>query len=77
MAKNELDAKYLEGLTFSGSKPVKVKKDGADKIDNQKFERSLTADDVLDWKDAGDSVVIISKDGKKYNVIKKKPKAEK
>lgn len=76
MAK-EIDAKFLKGLGFSGSKAVKVKKDGAEKTEHQRFTRDLTADDVLDWKDNGGSVVIVTKDGRKHTVAKKEQKAEK
>jgi hypothetical protein len=41
------------------------------------MERPLTADDVLDWKDYGDTVVIVTTDGQKYKVDKvKKPAAD-
>ena len=67
----KIDKALLEGLTFSGSKAVK----NAGKTEYQKFTRELTPDDVLDFKDTGSAVTIVTKDGKKYSVAKKKAKA--
>lgn len=72
MAEKQIDAKLLEGLTFSTSEGKKIKKDGKDKTQYIPVERPLKPDDVLDWKDLGDySVSIVTKDGQKYRVQKK------
>jgi hypothetical protein len=65
-----IEAMYLEGLTFSGAKAVKVKKDGQEKTENQRFTRPLTAADVLSFTETADGVVIVTKDGQKYRVPK-------
>ncbi len=74
MAEQKIDAKYLEGLKFRGAEIKKVKTDAGDKEKSVPFERDLTADDVLDWKDKGDSVVIVTADGQKHTVARKKGK---
>lgn len=54
-----IDEKYLVGLTFqtsdSSRKPVL---------------RDLTPSDVLSWRDAGESRIIVTADGQKRNVAK-------
>lgn len=67
-----IDAKFLDGLTFSTSEAKKVKKDGQEKTQYIPVERPLRPGDVIDWKDLGDSVTIVTADGKKYSVDKKK-----
>jgi len=66
----EIDKKYLAGLKFRSSKPEKV--DGV--IKHQRFERPLEPGDVLNWRDAGDVVIIATMDGSKYAVPKDKQK---
>ena len=57
---------YLEGLVFRSSK---VKKGETGKT-NVPTERPLVANDVLSWRDNGDTVMIITSDGHKYTVDK-------
>ncbi len=66
----KIKPKYLEGLKFHGAESKVVEKDGRKVQQNVPFERDLTADDVLDWKEKGDFVIIVTKDGRKYNVSK-------
>lgn len=66
-----IDKKYLAGLTFKGSKPAKGEEG---KVEHRRFERALKPDDVLDWKDKGDTVVIVAADGRKHTVEKKAAK---
>ena len=61
----QIDKKYLAGLKFKSSK--KDKESGA----FVPTERALQPADVLDWKDKGDTVVIVTADGKKHTVNKK------
>lgn len=71
----QIDKKLLAGLKFRTSEAVEVK--GEDGRPGKKFipkERTLALDDVLDWKDCGDSVVIVTADGQKYTVSKTKGK---
>lgn len=63
-----IDKKYLAGLKWRSSKPVK---DGEGKVTNQPVERNLQPADVLDWKDQGATVVIVTSDGRKHQVEKK------
>lgn len=77
MAERQIDAKYLKGLKFRTSEAKKVKENGADKTKYIPVERDLTQDDVLDWKDNGDSVTIVTKDGQKYGVSKSPDKDKK
>jgi len=73
-AKKKIDAKFLKGLKFRTSEMRKVKDDGRDKMKGFPVERDLTPEDVLDWKDNGESVSIVTADGQKYNVPKKEEK---
>lgn len=65
-----IDKKHLEGLVFKSSKPKKTETGTV----NVPTERALTPDDVLDWKDSGGSVNIVTADGQKYTVTKKAAK---
>lgn len=66
-----IDKKHLEGLFFKSSKAKKTE-DGTVHIPT---ERPLTPADVLDWKDNGPSVTIITGDGQKH-VVKKAAKGK-
>jgi len=68
MAEQAIDRKFLKGLTFRSSKTVKGE-DGSKKY--QATERALTPSDVLDWLDKGETVVVVTADGRKYEVNKK------
>lgn len=71
----KIDAKYLEGLTFSGAEEKTIKVDGKDKVKNIPFTRAATPEDVLDWKDKGDTIGIVMNDGMKYEIEKGSGKA--
>ncbi len=72
MAEKAIDKSLLEGLTFRTSKEVEVKdEEGKKKKEYQKIVRPLTPEDVLDWKDNGARVTIVTRDGKKHEVEKK------
>ncbi|NPU84381.1 MAG: hypothetical protein HPY65_07815 [Syntrophaceae bacterium] len=64
------DQKWLEGLTYLSSEKKKTVKDGRPVTQNIPTERPLAEADVLDWKDLGDSVVIVAGDGQKHKVSK-------
>lgn len=57
----KIDEKYLKGLKFGYSEKEYVAK-----------ERALEPDDVLDWQDKGDCVVLVTADGQKHTVHKNK-----
>lgn len=65
-----IDEKYLKGLKFSSSEGKKVKGENGDKIKHTPVERDLKPADVLDWKDNGESVTIVTADGRKHVVGK-------
>lgn len=67
-----IDKKLLEGLVFKSSKPKK----GDNGTVNVPTERPLTPADVLDWKDNGAAVVIVTADGQKHTVAKKAASAK-
>lgn len=72
-AKGEpVPAKYLKGLSYNGAKHEEVfdKKLGKKKMVHTPFERPLAPGDVMDWKDNGEVIVIVAKDGKKHEVNK-------
>ncbi len=64
--------KYLKDLVFNGAKHEEVfdKKLGKKKMVHTPFERQLKPGDVMAWRDAGDVVIITTKDGKKHEVKK-------
>lgn len=57
---------YLDGLVFRSSKSKKTE---TGKV-NVPTERPLTPEDVLTWKDNGETVTIITADGQKHTVDK-------
>ena len=63
----QIDKKYLAGLKYRSSTSKKTEEG----LVNFPTERALKADDILDWKDNGASVTIVTADGQKYNVDKK------
>ncbi len=67
-----IPAKYLKDLVYSDAKHEEVfdKKLGRKKPLHTPFERPLKAEDVMSWRDAGDVVVIATKDGQKHEVKK-------
>lgn len=72
----KLDAKWLTGLVFKTS-ALHEEREGGKKDGRviskewRKIDRPLTVSDILDWRDNGDSVVIVAGDGRKYAVAKK------
>lgn len=71
-----IDKKFLEGLTFRGATQEEVEEDGKTVLRSRPFSRDLTQDDVLDWVDNGDHVVMATADGRKYKVPKGGKKAD-
>lgn len=67
-----IDKKYLEGLVLKSSKPKKTDNGTV----HVPVERQLIPADVLDWKDSGKELVIITADGQKYRVAKDAKKAK-
>ena len=83
MAKTQIDKALLDGIMVTGSKPFEVNdgepyKNGDGKMVQKKktvhqaFTRQATPEDVLDWTEKGDSVAIVTRDGEKHSVAKKK-----
>lgn len=69
------DKKWLEGLKFKTSEPREVKgEDGRPGKQHIPKERALRQEDILSWKDNGNSVVLVTADGQKYTVSKAKGK---
>ena len=67
MAAKPIDAKYLKGLVYRSSEPRKTE-EGTRHVPT---ERELAPGDVLDWKDNGATVTIVTGDGQKHVVEKK------
>lgn len=68
-----IDKSYLDGLKFRDSKPKEVTNEGGRKvIAYSSFERGLEVQDILSTKDYGDYYVIVTGDGRKYNIKKNK-----
>lgn len=67
MATKPIDAKYLKGLVYQSSEPRKTE-DGTRHVPTS---RDLEPADVLNWKDNGATVTIVTADGRKHVVDKK------
>lgn len=61
-----IEKKYLAGLKFKSAKATKT----AEGTKNIPTERALQPGDVLDWKDNGATVTMVTADGQKYTVEK-------
>ncbi len=67
----EVEQKHLAGLTYRTSEKKKIKGDDGDVAAKYvASERQLKVADILSQKDNGDSLTIVTKDGKKYTVPK-------
>ncbi len=64
-----INKKYLAGLTFRTNQVI----DGADGRRFIPVERELTQDDVLNWREEGSVLVIITADGRKQRVERNIP----
>ncbi len=72
MAANEFDNRWLKGITFKTAESKKGKDENGRAVTrNTPVERPAEPGDVLAWKDNGDNVGIVMKDGRKYSVAKK------
>lgn len=76
MAKSQIDVKYLVGLKYRSAEEKEVKTDNGPKKKFFPLERPLNPEDVMDWADKGDYVVIVTADGQKYTVSKNPKKDE-
>ena len=73
----EVEQKHLAGLTYRTSEKKKIKGDDGDvAVKYVAFERQLKVSDILSQRDTGDSLTIVTKDGKKYTVPKTPVKGE-
>lgn len=66
----QIDEKYLKGLKFTGAESEIVEVNGKKKTKWTPFKRPMKPQDVLAFKEKGDEVVIVAKDGKKHIVAK-------
>lgn len=72
-----IDEKLLQGLRFRYSEEKIVTENGRKIKKYIPQERDLTVDDILSMKDYGDSLMIVTADGKKYSIQKKNKKGGK
>lgn len=68
----KLDPKYLKGLKYKTSDAKEVEENGRKVKKFVPVERALKIEDVLNWRDAGDVVIIVTADGMKHTVEKEK-----
>lgn len=66
-----VDPKLLKGLKYHWSEGRLVEKDGRTMMEYTPHERDLRPEDILASKDYGDKIVIVTADGKKYELPKK------
>lgn len=59
--------KYLKGIVIQNNKRIE---DSNKHIRHEAVTKPATPDDVLSWKDAGNFITFVTKDGKKYSVPK-------
>lgn len=64
----KIDPKYLKGLKYRFSEPKEIKEEGRTIIRYFPQERALKQEDVINWKDYGDRLVLVTADGKKVTV---------
>jgi len=64
----QIDGKWLKGLLFRTSERKQPKGEAARHVP---VERKLRPSDVLDWRDTGETLVIVTADGRKHIVDKK------
>ena len=70
MAKRNLDPKLLEGLLFDYVEKTESMKDGRKVVQYIPRKRPLTEADILSWRDKGDTVVVVTGNGKKLSLKK-------
>ncbi len=68
--KGKFNSKWLDGLKFHYAEKKMIEKNGRKTLQAIAMERPLKEDDLLAWKDLGDKVVIVTKNGKKYFIKK-------
>jgi hypothetical protein len=67
---SEVEQKNLAGLKFRTSIPKEVDEDGRKKKRHFPIERQLKTSDLLTQRDDGDTFHIVTKDGRKYDILK-------
>jgi len=65
-----IDAKLLKGLRYRTSEGKRVNEDGRNVMKYAPVERPMRQEDVLDWKDNGQTVTMVTADGQKLTVEK-------
>jgi len=66
----KIDPRFLKGIKMTGAEEKIVEKEGKKTRQNIPWERQATEDDVLKYEDLPDSVHIVIKNGRKYDVSK-------
>lgn len=74
MAERQIDPKYLKGLSFRYSERKEVNKDGRKVFEYTPKERPMEASDILSWKEEEREVVMVTADGRKIRVPRKREK---
>jgi hypothetical protein len=66
----KFDPAWLKGLTYSFAEDEVIEKNGRKVHRPIAKKRPLKETDLMSWKDHGETIVIATKDGKKYSVKK-------
>ena len=66
----EFDKKWLEGMKFNDVKKNEAEKNGRKVIQNTAWPRPATVKDVMNFREDGENVVVVLKDGTKHPVKK-------
>jgi hypothetical protein len=82
MAEKKIDPRWLKGLKYHSADTKIVEKNGRKTLQAIPTDRAATENDILNWKEYPDKIVIVLKDGMKYKInkdgdlIEPKPKEE-
>jgi len=68
----QIDPDYIKGLKFHYAEKKMVEKDGKMTWEYKPLERALKPEDVIGSRDYGDRIVIVTADGQKLELYKKK-----
>lgn len=66
----KIDWKLLKGLKYKTSEGKRVNEDGRNVMKYAPVERPMRPEDVLSWKDNGQTVTMVTADGQKLTVEK-------
>ena len=70
----QIDPDYIKGLKFRDAEKTMNEKEGRKVWEYKPFERDLTVNDIIGASDYGDYFNIVTGDGQRYRLEKKREK---